>query len=308
MASAGADRPEQGRLARALRHDDREGVVDDERRHDQSDHAEHGHDRREDPDELGHLIGVLLGPLLAGDHLLVGHGLRDRRCELLLGLALDRAHGDVAVLAGGSRQFLGHGIGEVQRSGGGFRGAVVAQAQRADEGEAAVLLLADHIDGVAEGPTVVGHGPEVHGDLVVGLGTPALGDDSGPDRIVDPVEDQGGRTESAAGDLAVRPHDLHGGRFDDPVGRAHAICSAHLVDEFAVDGRAELSEGRLLYVRGTNDRVVALVDVGEQPVDRVVEHRTEDLGSGEERDAEDHRDTGGDESALARHEVFESYA
>ena len=65
LLAAGAERPEQRELARALRHDDRERVVDDERADEQRDEREHEQEGVEEAQALLDVAGGLVGDLLA---------------------------------------------------------------------------------------------------------------------------------------------------------------------------------------------------------------------------------------------------
>ena len=69
LALAGAEGAQQGQLAGALRHQDREGVRDDEDAHEQGHAAEHREDRLEEGEALLHVGGLLLGRGDAGEHL-----------------------------------------------------------------------------------------------------------------------------------------------------------------------------------------------------------------------------------------------
>ena len=89
LPAARTDRAQQRHLPRALRDDDRERVVDDERPDDQRDEREHA---EEDVDELqlvAQRVLVLLGDRLTGDHLVLAlvvgvQCLRDVAAQLLL--------------------------------------------------------------------------------------------------------------------------------------------------------------------------------------------------------------------------------
>ena len=65
LLAAGADRAQQRELPRPLRHDDREGVVDDERTDEQGDEREHQQEGVEEAQPLLDVVGGLVGDLLA---------------------------------------------------------------------------------------------------------------------------------------------------------------------------------------------------------------------------------------------------
>ena len=73
LATRRAERTQQRRLTRALGDDDRERVVDRERRHQQRDAGEHQQERVEEVEEVGGDVGVVLGgQRAAGDRLDAG--------------------------------------------------------------------------------------------------------------------------------------------------------------------------------------------------------------------------------------------
>ena len=67
-----AHRPQQSELPRALRHEDREGVEDDERAHHHADGREAQQRVGEEPEELAHRLADLQRRLRRGEHLVPG--------------------------------------------------------------------------------------------------------------------------------------------------------------------------------------------------------------------------------------------
>ena len=85
LSSTRADGSQQRELATSLRDEDREGVVDDEHPDEDGDAGEDEQEDVEEAEPLLDVVLVLLGDLLAREHLDVGrHHLRDVRGELLL--------------------------------------------------------------------------------------------------------------------------------------------------------------------------------------------------------------------------------
>ena len=133
LAPAGAHDPQQRQLPGPLAHDDREGVEDRERAHEQGDEGEDEQGGREEPQRLVDVVGLLVGHRLPGDHLDpgrqdVGDGvLQARLVDSRLGQDVDGV--EVADL---SQQALGGRQGE-----GGQRGAgeIVGGAELDDAGD-----------------------------------------------------------------------------------------------------------------------------------------------------------------------------
>ena len=180
LPAGGADRPEQGDLAAALRHQHVEGVPDDEGADQHRDAGEHQEHRGEDAHRVAHGGRAVGGHLLARQRLhAVRQHLGDPVTQRLRPGALRGQHVDLV----DDPHLVEHPLrrGQVEPGEGGSQQAVgVAEPDDADQREAPATVLEHDVDRVAEG--VVG-GPgraRVQRELVRAGGRAARAEGRGP--------------------------------------------------------------------------------------------------------------------------------
>ena len=196
LGAGRADRAQERRLARALGDDDRERVVDAERRDEQRDEREHQQERLEEAEErLVDVVVVLLGELLARDGFdTARQDLLEVRDELLLTHALLRRDVDVRDLVGAGHEQLLRFV-ERERDVR-DRAETVLAADRQDADDLHLRRIGrEHGDRVADGDVLVLGDLLVDRDLARGLGRPALVD--GP-RVEAGIGRSSSRRSSAA--------------------------------------------------------------------------------------------------------------
>ena len=165
LPSAGPDRPEQRHLPRALRHDDRERVEDDERAHEQRDEREDEQRGPEEPQRLLQLLRLLVGDVgrLDGLDALRERGL-DARSQVRHRRAVVGDDVDLVELPDLVEHLLrGRRVERGERR---TRQVVgLAEAQRARDRELLRRSLEQDLDRVADGEVVLLGRRRVDGDL-----------------------------------------------------------------------------------------------------------------------------------------------
>ncbi len=192
--------------------------------------------------------------------------------------------------------------GRRERGDGGAEQAVRA-AELHDAGERVVVapgLGDDRHRGAHLVAGVVG-APLVDDDLVGSPGTPALHDvDRAQVTVVDEAETERRRALAVAAERVALLVDDDRQSLHRPVGRGHAVGAAHRREQVGPDRApalvAEALTAELLF--GPHDRVGVLVDVVEEPVERVGDGRGEHERARHERDPQHHRDAGEQEANL----------
>ena len=159
---------------------------------------------------------------------------------------------------------------------------------------------------VIESPTLTlasCRGVPVDGDLILRLRTVALDEVEHAElRVGVPREAERRRALARIADrLAVRADDLRVRDLHVAFGRGHTLRALH----FRQHGRGDVrtftrAEVAAQPLRRAHDRVGVRIDVREEVVERLLDRRGEHERAGHERDAEDDRDRGQDESDLVR--------
>src|ERR687897_70527 len=294
MAARGADAAQQRELPAALGHEDGEGVVDDERRHQQGDPAE----QQEHGVELAGLAGDLFGGALAqlvagahGDGAAEGLGRVAPQRRLADAVPGDQVDAVVAARAEEPPQGLGRDRGHaavlvVQE------GGAETRVDGADERERLDPPLGGDPHAVALAQAELLGGGRVDGDLAGGRGQPPAG------RVL-PAQPRVGRDGDAERPLPA----VRGVGTAVAVEDAHPVGQARLGDGDARD-RAGGVERRLVepsVVAGGDGGVDAALRLREAVVEGGAERVGEDQRAGDEADAEhDGEDGRGQPAAVGK--------
>jgi hypothetical protein len=306
LPASGADGPEEGQLAGALRDQDRERVGDHEDADQEGDAAEDRQEGLEEGEAGLDVARQLGGGLLAGDDLgAVREDRADPVDELLLGDAVVGPDQDLLDLPVGAGEALGLGEREVGADGA-ARALGRAEEELADERVVLAPELRQDADLVADVEPAVLHRLDVERDLVVAPRPPPLVEVVGAHRrVAGPVLDQRRRALGGPEGLALAVEDPVGGAEPDGDheghGLGHAVDPLDLVHEAGVEQAALVAHPAEAV--GEQDGALDLgVDVlvggGEQVVEALVHRVGQHEGAGHEADAEHDRHDRGDESSL----------
>jgi hypothetical protein len=316
LPAAGAERPEQRHLLRALRHQDRERVEDEEHADEQRDRGEHQEERVEEAEPLLDGRCRLLVDVGAGQRLEV---VRQHRADLVADLlgagAVGRRHRDavVGVVAADEELLRVPGL----------------EDRQAGAGQAAALAEPDDTDQFGAEPGLLAGADELHlvADLVPGPLERALVErdlaragrqvavDQAQDRVavgrgaVVPVDgDAGGAL--GGHEVAVAVEDEEALVLDLAVGPLDAGQRGDVVDQVGRDGRRGAGgDGEDVGLAG---QVRPHDDVGGEPAEDVVERPVDGVGehvrAGHERHAEHDGERAHGQPQLARGQALEGRA
>ncbi len=297
LPSTRADRAKQRELAASLRDEDRERVVDDEHPDEDGDAGEHEQEDVEEPEALLDVVLVLLGDLLAREHLDVSrHHLRDVRRQLLLGHAGVGDRGDRVDLSGFGEQLLRGVVGEADERCAGRR---VRGAELRDAADRELLRrsLEQDLHRLTDREVPLVRASLVDDDLVGARRGASLDDRPGVQLgHLAPAAADVGRLAGAER-LAVGLDELRI-TLHRPFRRLHAFGALDGRHQGGGDATADVAEVALEDGLAADERVGATVHVREEVVEDLAHGVGEHERPRHERDAEHDCERGREQSQL----------